>query len=392
MKKDLLVVIFVIAVIAVVPSYMLGGVGAANGSNGSSAAHVDKVTPNSTSTNVGASSSVSSVGDMVDAKNNTEKIVIYDTATDKRTELTLAEYNSTSTNVGASSSVSSVGDMVDAKNNTEKIVIYDTATDKRTELTLAEYALGATASEMPAKYHEQALIAQGAAAISHAKYSRLKGLSEMEGVDVVVNSAEHSGFMTREGILDYYGKDGEQMLKKLEKCANIASTMELTYNGEPVAAAYHAISSGMTESAENVWGTPLPYLVTVPSSSDVMAEKYKSTVMVSLKDIRAIAEKLDAKLLADVGTWLEVLEESEAGYVTKLRIGNKEISGVQARELFGLRSACFSITRQGDAMAFYVRGYGHGCGMSQNGANFLAQQGKTASEILLYYYKGININ
>lgn len=294
-------------------------------------------------------------------------------------------------NLNISNSESASQSSIVLPDNGERITIYDSATEKTTKLSLAEYALGAIASEMPATYHEQALIAQGAAAISYAKYSGMKGLSGMTDVDIVVNSAERKGFMTNDGILNYYGADGEKMLEILKSAASKASQIKLTYNNQPVAAAYHAISCGMTENAENLWGEKIPYLITVTSPADVMSDKYRSTVLVSKDELEKLAEKLEIKLLGNIDTWLKVLEESEAGYVKTMRFGNKEITGAEAREHFGLRSACFSMIQQGEAIAFYVRGYGHGCGMSQNGADFLAKEGKTAQEILSHYYPGITI-
>jgi len=67
------------------------------------------------------------------------------------------------------------------------------------------------------------------------------------------------------------------------------------------------------------------------------------------------------------------------------------LAGVEARTIFGLKSANFEIEISDNNIKFSVKGYGHGVGMSQTGADSLAKQGKTYEEIVKHFYteKGV---
>ena len=67
------------------------------------------------------------------------------------------------------------------------------------------------------------------------------------------------------------------------------------------------------------------------------------------------------------------------------------LTGNQVRGALGLRSPAFTVSFDGTNFTFQVTGYGHGVGMSQYGANAMAQEGKTWREFLLHYYTGVTI-
>ena len=85
------------------------------------------------------------------------------------------------------------------------------------------------------------------------------------------------------------------------------------------------------------------------------------------------------------------IKRTQGGSVSEITIGGNAYTGEKIREVFNLRSANFEILINGDKITFRVKGYGHGVGMSQNGANVLAQDGKTSREILKHYYSGVDI-
>ena len=86
--------------------------------------------------------------------------------------------------------------------------------------------------------------------------------------------------------------------------------------------------------------------------------------------------------------WLKVLTRSEAGSVTAVQAGDRVLTGQQLRTLLGLRGAAFTVEYKNELFTFDVLGYGHGVGLSQAGAQYLAQHGKNYQEILLHYYPG----
>lgn len=278
--------------------------------------------------------------------------------------------------------------------------VLDQSTGEVAELSLFEYTRCAIAAEMPAAYHLEALKAQGVAALTYALHqaSLRRGLPEsardpaLRGADLAADPGNRKGYMTEDSAREFYGDQFDHSWSKITQAARIASRCVLLWEGEPIAAAYHAISAGeTTERAENIWDGPLPYLVEADSSWDILAPGYKSTVSVSDGELKEILTAAGASLLPDAATWLEIEDRSPAGYVTAVRAGNLTLSGNRLRNLLGLRSAAFELERTHTGYTFYVRGYGHGAGMSQAGADYLARQGKGFEEILTHYYTGVTL-
>ena len=127
------------------------------------------------------------------------------------------------------------------------------------------------------------------------------------------------------------------------------------------------------------------------SSCDILETGYKRTVINTDGELKELLTQAGAKLLPDAATWLEVEDRSPAGYVTAIRAGSVTLSGNQLRNLLGLRSAAFELERTHTGYTFYVRGYGHGAGLSQAGADYLARQGWGFDGILTHYYTGITL-
>ena len=88
---------------------------------------------------------------------------------------------------------------------------------------------------------------------------------------------------------------------------------------------------------------------------------------------------------------IEIKEYTEGNRVKTIKIGNKELSGVEVRTILGLRSANFQVSIDGDNISFKVVGYGHGVGMSQTGADSMAKEGKNYEEIIKHFYTGVEI-
>jgi len=278
--------------------------------------------------------------------------------------------------------------------------ICDQTTGEVAELTLEEYTRCAIAAEMPADYHLEALKAQGVAALTYALHQAMeqRGLAEedrdpaLHGADFAADPGNRKGYMTEETAREFYGEQFDYCWNKITQAARVACRCVALWENEPIAAAYHAISAGeTTERAENIWEGPLPYLVEVDSSWDILAPGYKSTVTVTDGELQEVLTAAGAALLPDASTWLEIEERSDAGYVTAIRAGSITLHGNQLRNLLGLRSAAFELERTHNGYTFYVRGYGHGAGLSQAGADHLARQGWGFDEILLHYYKGITL-
>lgn len=151
-------------------------------------------------------------------------------------------------------------------------------------------------------------------------------------------------------------------------------------------------SNGYTENAEDVWGNAVPYLQSVDSPWDKnLAPGFKQTVTMKRNEI---LQKLNLDAIPVTGqkggSWMEVLSTTKGHRIKEMQIAGETFSGPEVRKLLGLRSSQFSWKTTGDEIQITTYGYGHGVGMSQWGANGMAQEGHTATQILKHYYTGIS--
>lgn len=245
------------------------------------------------------------------------------------------------------------------------------------ESELEEYVVGVVAAEMPAAFPLEALKAQAVAARTYQIQQQKAAGSEEILYDV------GQAYCT---IAEQKAKWGENYAvygEKVRQAVRETTGEIMVYDGEPILAAFHAQSGGKTEDAENVWSSALPYLKSVDSAEDKNAPNHKTTVQLPAnKVLSALCGETSA---ADI----LILSRTEAGTVAQVQVGKSILSGREVREKLGLRSANFTVSREGDTFLFTTYGYGHGAGMSQYGASFLAEKGKSYREILKHYYTGI---
>ena len=279
---------------------------------------------------------------------------------------------------------------------TEESVITVFLSDTKKNLTVSEfeYVCGSVAAEMPLMYHEEALKAQAIACYTNSlRLKNSKNKAELNGADISDNPATHQGYLTREERREKWGDDYQKYESKLETIVKAVEGEYLTYDGEYCLCAFSAICTGTTESAENVWGEKIPYLVSVKSSGDTLSPQYSSTNTFTKSQFISIMKDLGVSINSK--TNLEDIigksKTSKAGTVLKIEINKKSLTGEQMRSTFSLRSSAFKITATENEVIFKVSGYGHGVGMSQYGADYMARQGSTYDEILKHYYKGVNL-
>ncbi len=244
---------------------------------------------------------------------------------------------------------------------------------------LEEYVTGVVAAEMPAAFPEEALKAQAVAARTY----QVRQMRQTGSDSVLYDVGQ--AYLSREEQEEKWGESYAVYAKKIQAAVRATAGEIMVYDGEPILAAFHAQSGGRTEAAENVWQEAVPYLRSVDSSEDREAPGNESTVTLS-------EEELAERLGIAEGAALSVKSRTEAGYVAEVQAGEKCFSGGEIRQLLGLRSANFTIAEEGDGYTFIVHGYGHGAGMSQYGAAFLAKKGKSYHEILRHYYTGISFS
>lgn len=276
-----------------------------------------------------------------------------------------------------------------AKPQTEKVKdsdtfrILNTQTDEVNVISAKDYIFGVVASEMPALYEVEALKAQAVASYTYACYKR--NMNSEETYDLTDDFEVDQCYQTEENLKEKWGDNWEEYSEKLMSVVNSVEGEMLTYRDEPILAVYHALSSGYTYSAKDVWGKDIEYLKGAVSKSDTLEENYITVNKFSEKEIMECFEyKKGEKVFGKS-------ESNSKGLVKKILVYGKEFSGSEVRSKLDLPSANFTVSEKDGEYVFTCKGYGHGVGMSQRGANSMAKQGFTYKEILLHYYNGAKL-
>ena len=276
---------------------------------------------------------------------------------------------------------------------TDNIRVYDHRADKLITMSLEEYIVGVVSAEMPAYYEFEALKAQAVASRTYTLYSMAHGGCHTNpDADVCTNSKCCQAFSTHERMQKSWGDDYAKNYNRVAEAVMHTAGEVLTYKDKICDALYHACSGGQTEDSENVYANALPYLRGVDSPyEDPMRQQDVEIGTDEL--VRLITAKYPESGVTEENakTEIEIVSTFESGRVKGLRLGKTEITGKQARSLFDLKSAMFTITWSENGIVFHTKGYGHGVGLSQNGANGMAKHGSTYEEILHHYYTDVRI-
>ena len=266
----------------------------------------------------------------------------------------------------------------------QSVAVLMTESGEVNNVDIFEYTVGCVAGEMPASYEKEALKAQAVVSYTYALY--MKGKSGSKQDELTDDSAVNQSYMTKKEMKEKWGDSYEKYLKIYESAFNEVKGEYITYGGEIIKPAFHAVSSGRTNSAEALWGKEVPYLVSCPSEGDKLSENYITTVCFTQKQLNKCFEKY-----IDGDFSIDEIESDNNRLVKKAVVSSKSFTGEEFRKILSLRSPSFAVTQEKNKYKFTCYGYGHGVGMSQNGANFMAKQGMTYDEILKHYYKGIKI-
>lgn len=280
-----------------------------------------------------------------------------------------------------------------------EISVYITKKDKTDIMDIEEYVLGVVAAEMPAEFELEALKAQAVAArtygLAHTESFGGQKSPKANGANLN-DTVQFQAFMHKEERMDKWPKEKRKIYwEKLKRAVKETEGMVLTYNNELVMEPYYfSTSSGKTEDAVDVFSTRAPYLKSVESPGEERSSKYKSEFKYTYSELSDVLNKWDSNIDIDSITLkdkLTILERSDGGSVSNMKVGNKFISGQKFRSILNLSSANFSIKFNTDNVVITCSGYGHGVGMSQWGADAMAKEGANYEKILKHYYQGTEI-
>lgn len=253
------------------------------------------------------------------------------------------------------------------------------------KIPLEKYVISVVASEMPADFKDEALKAQAVAARTYI----INHLQKQDDPDATVtDSTEHQVYKNEAELQAQWGEDFSWKMDKITSAVLETKGEVITYNDEPITPTFFSMSNGYTEDAEAYWGNELPYLKSVESKWEASHPNFKEQVIVSFQDI---SDKLAIDL--EVGEQPALtMSRTASNRVKELTINEQTFTGKEVREKLNLRSNDFAVKQQNDHFIFTTKGYGHGVGMSQYGANGMAKDGKTYTDILNHYYQEVEID
>lgn len=273
------------------------------------------------------------------------------------------------------------------------ITLLHKKTGKTEQVNVDDYLCNVVSAEMPADYEVEALKAQAIVARTYTIYKVLN--KKHDNADICDDSTCCQAWISKDDRLARWEESKrESNWQKICDCVNSTKGKVITYDNQPINAFFHSNSGGITEVPVNVWGgTGYPYLQSVETSGEDAYTQYSSEVIFTQEElINKLKEKYDdISINFSNDDDIKILEYTESSRVKTVKFGNHELSGVETRTLLGLRSTNFEIIKDGNNIKFSVKGYGHGVGMSQTGADSMAKQGSTAEEIIMHFYTGIEI-
>jgi len=237
-------------------------------------------------------------------------------------------------------------------------------------LDIESYLEGVISSEMSPAFEMEALKAQCVAA-------RTFVVQRGYEVDDTTNTQV---YRDNKQLKDSWKDNYDVYHKKIQQAVQETTGEILTYQGKPISALFFSSSCGKTANAQEYWGNKVPYLVSVDSSWDKQSEEYEKSITMSKQEF--------STALGFQNTVHEIEEpiRYDSGYVKEIRIDRIVFTGREVREKLNLRSSCFTIKENKDNVVITTKGYGHGVGMSQIGAQAMAEKGKSYKQILSHYY------
>lgn len=275
--------------------------------------------------------------------------------------------------------------------NTDNTSVNDTTNSSVSEITIyrsngsvinlnmTDYLIGVVSSEMPASFNLEALKAQSVLARTYALKAKQ---TERKLTDTVSTQS----YIDIDQMKNKWGNSFNTYYNKIKNAVENTNGEYLSYNGNYIEALYHSTNNGKTESSLDVFGNYYPYLISVSSEYDKNASSYLRTINMP---IDTISNKLGLNLNND--SVISILSYTDGGNIKEININGNNFSGKKVRELLGLRSTDFDISISDNNANITTRGYGHGVGMSQYGANGMANAGYSYKDILSHYYPGTTL-
>lgn len=258
-----------------------------------------------------------------------------------------------------------------------EIIVYINKSDQDYQMNLETYLIGVVGAEMPASFNIEALKAQAIASRTFALYNATS--------NIINPTTSDQAYNTNEELASKWGTDFDEYYAKIVSAVNSTNNLVIKYNGNLIKSYYYSMSNGYTEDSQTVFNESYPYLNVVSSSFDSSANNYLFQKTFSRSEF--------CELLSITCDDIEISDEirDTSNRVLSLKINNSSFSGLEVRKLLSIRSTDFSIIPETNNVIVETKGYGHGVGMSQYGANYLANNGSNYEDVIKYYYQNVEI-
>ena len=249
------------------------------------------------------------------------------------------------------------------------------------ELTLEEYIVGVVAGEMPASFDIEALKAQAIASRTYAMYK----IENFDNVYDVETTTDDQVYITVDEMKTKWEDEFEIYYDKIKTAVIETKNLVMKKDNKIFKSYYFSMSNGYTEDSIEVFGENTSNSVSSPWDNESLNKFEVSTTFTK--------EELKNKLnLTENITSIDIISRDKTNRVSKIKVNNKEYTGIEFRHALTLRSTDFSIKETNNEYIITTKGYGHGVGMSQYGANGMAKENYKYDEILKYYYQNIEIS
>lgn len=263
------------------------------------------------------------------------------------------------------------------------------------DMLLEEYVLGVVAGEVGPSYPMEALKAQAVATRTYTLYSiRHGGCKTNPNADVCTSSSCCQTFRSDAKLRKSWGDKYTYKYSVIAKAVMDTAGEVMLYNGKVIDAMYHGASGGWTENSENVYSNAIPYLRSVESAHEIGSRQTGQVTFARAAFVERVngARPNAHMTLENLESQVKTLSLYPSGRVEKLQLGEDVITGKTARKIFGLDSSMFTVEITDSDVIFRTKGFGHGVGMSQAGANGMAADGADYRTILTHYYTGVSID
>ena len=254
--------------------------------------------------------------------------------------------------------------------NYETVSLLHVKTGAIEKIKLDEYLLGVVSAEMPADFEIEALKAQAVVARTYTIYKIMHSNGKHGEADICDDSTCCQAWISKEDrFARWEEQKREENWNKIVQAVNSTAGKIITYDNQPINAFFHSNSGGITEMPINVWGgSGYPYLQCVETAGEENYSQYASEVELTKEEV---IEKIKATYSKVEIDWnktdeIKILEYTDSGRVKNIKFGNTNLSGVEARTLFGLKSTNFKVEISENKVKFSVIGYGHGVRTESN--------------------------